>query len=106
MMPRGVASPKACASLSKSPNVAPGSTKAVLAFGLTLTDFIRERSIMSPPSQTALPAMLWPPPRTARSRSCFRAKLTARITSAAPAQRTIKAGRLSIIAFQIARTPS
>jgi hypothetical protein len=28
--------------------------------------FIRERSITSPPSQTANPALWWPPPRTAR----------------------------------------
>ena len=35
------------------------------------------------------PAMLWPPPRTASGRSLLRAKPTAAITSAAPAQRTI-----------------
>ena len=39
---------------------------------------------MRPPSQTALPAMLWPPPRTARSSFSSRASLTASMTSAAP----------------------
>ena len=34
------------------------------------------------------------------SRSCVRAKVTAVMTSAAPVQHTISAGRLSIIAFQ------
>ena len=47
---------------------------------------------MSPPSQTALPAMLCPPPRTASSRSCARAKRTARATSSASAHRTMSAG--------------
>src|SRR6516164_1285879 len=67
LMPSGVASPKRCASLSKSARVAPGSTRAVRDARSTRTDFIKERSIRSPPSHTALPAMLWPPLRTARS---------------------------------------
>src|SRR5262249_58960398 len=49
--------------------------------------------IISPPSQTALPETLWPPPRTDTNRPLFRAKFTAAITSAAPAQRAIMAGR-------------
>ena len=49
----------------------------VCAAASTRTDFISDRSISRPPSQTALPAMLWPPPRTASSRSCSRANLTA-----------------------------
>ena len=36
---------------------------------------------MSPPSQTALPATLCPPPLTESGRSCSRAKWTARRTS-------------------------
>ena len=45
------------------------------------------------------PAPLWPPPRTASSRSWSRAKPTALATSSAVAQRAISAGRLSIIAL-------
>jgi hypothetical protein len=65
-----------------------------------------ERSISSPPSQTALPAMLWPPPRTATSRPCWVANFTHWTTSSAVLQRAISAGFRSIIAFQIARTLS
>ena len=46
-----------------------------------------------PSSHVEKPATLWPPPRTAIGRSLLRAKPTAAITSAAPAQRTISAGR-------------
>ena len=47
------------------------------ATGSTRTDRIGDRSIMSPPSHTALPAMLCPPPRIDRRRPCSRAKSTA-----------------------------
>jgi hypothetical protein len=57
---------------------------------------IVERSIMTPPSQTARPATLWPPPRMESGRFSARAKAMARMTSAAPAQRTIAAGLRSI----------
>ena len=59
-----------------------------------------------PPSPTALPATLCPPPRTATASPCARAKFTASITSAAPAQRAITSGRRSIIPFQMRRAPS
>ena len=65
-------------SRSTSPSVAPAPTRAVRAAWSTRTVRIGERSIISPPSQTALPAMLCPPPRTATSRSCARANRTAR----------------------------
>src|SRR5438094_10108300 len=68
--------------------------------------FIRERSITSPSSQTALPATLWPPPRTATSRLFARAKFTHEITSPTPAQRATKAGRLSTEPFQTLRASS
>src|SRR5215213_3600583 len=42
--------------------------------GSTLTPFMGERSSISPPLHTALPATLWPPARTASGRSCVRAK--------------------------------
>jgi hypothetical protein len=63
-------------------------------------------SIIKPPSQTARPAMLWPPPRTELSRPCWRAKRTACTTSAVPVQRAIRPGRRSIIAFHTARESS
>ena len=50
--------------------------------------------------------MLCPPPRTESARPCSRAKRTHAITSEAPMQRAISAGRRSIIAFQIARVSS
>ncbi len=106
LMPVGVDRPKACVSRSKSDSSAPGSTRASLAVGSTRTDFIAARSIISPPSQAALPAMLWPPPLTASSSWCSRAKRTAWTTSAAPAARTIAAGRRSIMPFHRVRDTS
>ena len=58
LMPVGVASPKACVSRSKSASSAPGSTRARCGAGSTRTDLIADRSIIRPPSQAALPAML------------------------------------------------
>lgn len=58
LIPSGVARLNACASLSKSAKVAPGSTRAVPAVGSTRTEVIGERSTSKPPSQTAMPAML------------------------------------------------
>jgi hypothetical protein len=74
--------------------------------GSTLTLLIGDRSIISPPSQTALPVMLWPPPRTASNSPWARAKRTAAITSATPAQRAINAGRRSIMPFHTWRAAS
>jgi hypothetical protein len=77
LIPVGSASANACVSLSTSARVAPGPTDAVWVGGSTLTIFIGLRSINRPPSPTALPAMLWPPPRTATVRSCSFANRTA-----------------------------
>ena len=60
----------------------------------------------TPSSHTAVPATLWPPPRTAISRSRSRAKRTAATTSATPVQRAMQAGRRSIAPFQIERASS
>jgi hypothetical protein len=106
LIPNGVARPCACAAASKSPRVQPGSTVARRAFAFTRTPFIAERSIMRPSSQTALPAMLCPPPRIETSRLCLRANLTAWTTSLGDAQRAISAGLRSIMAFQICRASS
>ena len=55
-MPPTVASPKSCVSRSSSPQSTPASARAVRAVGSTRMPFIGERSITSPPSQSA-----WPP---------------------------------------------
>ena len=86
--------------------MAPPSIVARRRAASTCAAFIRDRSITSPSSQMALPAMLCPPPRTASSSPLSRAKLTARTTSGVAAQRAMTAGRLSIIAFQIFRASS
>src|SRR5688500_9166586 len=52
------------------------------------------RSIINPPSTVARPPTLWPPPRTAISRACSRAKRTARAISAEPEHWAITAGRM------------
>ena len=59
-----VARPKAPVARSNSPTVTPACARAVRRAGSTWIPFISERSIISPPSVTALPATLWPPPRT------------------------------------------
>ena len=68
--------------------------------------FISERSIISPPSVTALPATLWPPPRTEISSPSLLPKLTASTTSAVCTQRAITAGCLSISPLWTRRTSS
>ena len=65
-----------------------------------------DMSIMMPPSHEPEPPELWPPERTAVSRPCSRAKLTASMTSAVPLQRAISAGRLSNMPFQMSRAAS
>ena len=71
-MPPVVARPCACVSWSTSPT-APPCTTAVRSTGSTVTARIAERSITIR-RRTAVPATLWPPPRTAISRSRSRAK--------------------------------
>jgi hypothetical protein len=104
--PRVVARPKACVSRSNSPSLRPVSARTVRRAGSTRMPFMAERSTMRPPSQTDFPATLCPPPRTARGRSCSRAKRTHAMTSAAPAHRAMRAGRRSIMALGIARVGS
>ncbi|RYF01262.1 MAG: hypothetical protein EOO78_10845, partial [Oxalobacteraceae bacterium] len=106
LMPVGVASPYAWVSWSKSRSVAPPPARARRASGSTRTARMADRSMTSPSSHKALPAMLWPPPRTASGRPWLRAKATAASTSAVPLQRAMKAGRRSIIAFQMLRASS
>ena len=94
-MPPVVARPWACVSWSTSPHRAPPWTRAVRSTRSTETARIAERSMTIPSSHTAVPATLWPPPRTAISRSQSRAKRTAAATSAVPLQRAISRGRRS-----------
>ena len=67
---------------------------------------LRGLTIINPPSQTAMPGVLWPPPRTETSSRWSRAKRTAAMTSATPPQRAISAGRRSIMPFQTRRVSS
>ena len=76
--PPVVARPNACVSRSNSPQVRPASARArAPRRDRRGCPSSRDRSIIRPPSQTPLPAALWPPPRTDSSSSCSRAKLTA-----------------------------
>jgi hypothetical protein len=106
LIPSGVASPKAWASSSTSAIVAPGSTHATRAAGSMRTERMAEWSMTMPPSHTAVPAMLWPPPRIDTRSSCSRAMARARAVSADPAHRATSAGRRSIDPFQTARASS
>ena len=56
-------------------------------------------SIVTPPSASAVPPMLWPPPRTATASRWSRAKSIACTTSAAPVACTTSAGDLVIAPF-------
>ena len=58
--PPVVARPKAWVSQSNSPHLTPPSARTVRRPGSTRTPFIRARSMTMPPSQTELPATLWP----------------------------------------------
>jgi hypothetical protein len=104
--PPVVASPNACVSRSNSPQVTPGSARAVRRVGSTWTARIAVMSSTTPPSQSALPATLCPPPRTAIGAPDSRANRTARRASLTPAQRTITPGRLSTIPFHTRRAAS
>jgi hypothetical protein len=101
--PAGTASPKACVSRSSSPSRTPACARTVRPARSTRTPFIRERSITSPSSHTDKPGRLWPPPRTATASPTRRAKRTASMTSATPAQRAMSAGYRSIDPFHTFR---
>ena len=104
--PPVVARPAAWVARSSSPHRTPPAARAMRAAGSTWIAFISDRSIITPPSQTAWPATAWPPPRTETSSSRSRAKRTASATSSAPAQRAISAGWRSIAPFQTRRASS
>ena len=60
--PPVTASPCAWVAASSSPQVTPPPARQVRATGSTSMCFIGRRSMVTPPSQTALPVTLWPPP--------------------------------------------
>ena len=96
--------------LAGAVEVAPGSAALDACSrarpGSTSTAFIRRRSMVRPPSVRQAPATLWPPPRTATSSPCSRAKASAAATSSALAHWAIAAGRFSIIELKIERASS
>ena len=105
--PPGVTRPNAWVAVSKSSQVAPPSARAIRASASTSTLRISERSITSPPSQTQWPAGLCPPPRTATSSPCARAKSNAVADVARRrGSATITAGRRSTRALKQRRTSS
>jgi hypothetical protein len=79
---------------------------AVALPGSTRTERRVERSIMTPPSDTALPATLWPPPRTESCAPVSRANSTVATTSSVVAHRAIRAGRRSTIPLNTRRASS
>ena len=103
LIPSGVASAKACASLSEVAGGARLYARDVVEEDERI-ERIGERFDQQPTSPTEFPAMLWPPPRTASNEQCSRANRTARIMSAAPLRRTTAPGWRLIIAFQIVQT--
>ena len=104
--PPGAASPSGAVTWSTSAHVAPPWTWTVRPPSSRRTPRIGDRSMTRPSSTMAVPATLWPPPRTERGSACTAANRTAVATSLASAQRAMSAGRLSIIPFQTRRASS
>ena len=99
MMPQGTAPPASCVAASTSFQTQPPPTRTVRAAASTSMLLIPARSMTTPSSQTPRPPPLWPPPRTAISAFCERAKPITAATSAAEVQRATRPGRRSIIAL-------
>ena len=105
-LPAVVARPWCSAARSRLRSSEPPWTCARRRSGSIRTTFIGLRSIISPPSGTDSPTMLWPPHFTATSSPASRAWRTAAATSSAEVQRAITRGRRSTIAFQTSRCSS
>src|SRR5437773_50947 len=101
--PTGHARPYSCAARSSCSRRAPPWTRAIRFAGSISTARMPDRSMTTPPSHVEKPATLWPPPRTAMTRSCSRAKRTAVTTSSTRVHRAMSAGWRSAIAFQTTR---
>ena len=104
--PPVVASPWTAAARLSSFQVAPACAQMVRRAGSIRIPFIGARSIIRPPSVTARPATLWPPPRTDISAAWSRPMLTASTMSGTVRHRAISAGRLSISPLWTRRTCS
>ena len=70
----GRGQPERLVTRSTSAQVAPPSTSTVRPYSLMRTVRIAERSMTRPSSTTAVPATLWPPPRTASGTPCSAAR--------------------------------
>jgi hypothetical protein len=105
-LPPVVARPYGSVARSRWLMVAPPATVAVRASGSTVTACMRRRSTTRPPSGSALPATLWPPPRTPSGRPVRRPKRIAAATSSTRSHWAITAGRRSIMALKIVRASS
>ncbi len=106
MIPVGQTSPCGTVAASRSPSRQPPCARAVRAAGSTSIPRSGDRSIITVPSATAVPATLCPPPRTVTSYPAPAAKRSARRTSATLRQRTMWAGRRSCMPFQTRRACS
>ena len=104
--PPVTARPWAPAAALSSSHVAPPWAVTVARSGSTAMSRMSARLIISPPSVTARPATLCPPPRTETSSPASRAKASAATTSAAVRARTITAGRRSTRPLWTARASS
>src|SRR5439155_1190578 len=82
-------SPCSAAASFSSPQITPPSAVAVASSGSIATPFISARSIITPPSVTARPATLWPPPRIETSSPVRPARPSAATTSFVGRQRTL-----------------
>ncbi|COU75668.1 Uncharacterised protein [Mycobacterium tuberculosis] len=89
---------------SKSASVAPPCTRTRPVAGSSETARIAERSITTPPSHSAVPATLCPPPRTAVTIPASTARRSTVRTSHASWHVAIKAGSRATCPFQMART--
>jgi hypothetical protein len=106
LMPIGTATPLGRVALSTSPSSAPGSTMTLRPSWLSRTARRRPWSITTPPSTSALPDTLCPPPLIETGRPASVAKASARRESSSVAHLATRAGRRSIIRFQMLRLAS
>ena len=93
--PRGRNRPS-CAAFTPRPRRALGSTR---------TAFIRDRSIMMPPSHEPLPAELWPPQRTADAEPVLAREIDRVDGVGGAVAAGDERGFLSNMAFQMSRAP-
>ena len=104
--PPVTARPWAPAAALSSFHVAPPCAVTVARSGSTTMPRMSARLIITPPSVTARPATLWPPPRTDTSSPLRRASASAATTSPAVRARTMTAGRRSTRPLWTARASS